>query len=434
MQRFLLFLFVAVMITSCQKEVHQPDAQQDYPLLKKNLLDSLPSSVYDELDFNRVARSSYPGVTLLRIGFKGKTMIESFVLVDVYESGMIKRGRIVEQVRDKTSETFNGSLLLKNLLGTIIEETTIMKGYQVNKTVLQRGQVQPAPDYVELPGVIVVSTYSTGSIYSSTVWTSLLTYYSDNSGGGSGYYSPGDPFGGSGGGYSGGGGSGGGSPNPVGIVNDELLQVDFENQHAKPAIDLEKFLKCFDNIPDAGATCKITIHTDVPVDDDPTKIMNWSTGSPGHTWIRLEKAGSGKSVSQHIGFYPKSAWKLTLTDAPVPGKFVDNGGHEFNASYEVAISPVNLRSAITRMQQLQSLQYDIDNYNCTDWALLIWKATVHSSLQLEIPQFQVPGSFVPGTSTPQGLYVKIKELNDAGVAGTSLPVIGWGGKSTGPCN
>src|SRR5690606_14753892 len=92
----------------------------------------------------------------------------------------------------------------------------------------------------------------------------------------------------------------------AGALTDEMIQVGFEQQFEDPAIDLDAFLRCFDNIPDEGATCRITIYADVPVNSDPTKMMDWSSGSPGHTWIQLEKTGAGQSASQHIGFYPKS--------------------------------------------------------------------------------------------------------------------------------
>src|SRR5690606_22012036 len=106
-----------------------------------------------------------------------------------------------------------------------------------------------------------------------------------------------------------------------------------------------------------------TIHSDVPVDSDPTKIFDWSAGSPGHTWIRIEKTGANGSgsASQHIGFYPKTGWKTILTDAPLDGKFVDNGSHEFNASYEVSVSPETLNSAIMRIRQFRDDKYDIDD-------------------------------------------------------------------------
>lgn len=447
MKRLLLFCFLAVVIVSCQKEIEISRSSNDYPGLKKSLADSLPVSEYTLLDFSRISRTVHNNVTLLRVGFKGKKMSESFVLVEVNNNGTIKRGRMVSLTRDKVEETFNGTLTLKNLKGITIEKTDIIRGYRAKNSIMLRQQVVPDP-YVELPEVIVVASYPSSGGISWGTWMNLMSFFDSGGGGWGGWYSGGDPYGGGGGGGGGAGGSGGGSggggyvppsnnpPGPI-VVDDEVMEVDFESQYGDPAIDLDKYLKCFDNIPDAGATCKITIHSDVPVDSDPTKIFDWSAGSPGHSWIRLEKRGANGSgmASQHIGFYPKTGWKTILTDAPLDGKFVDNGSHEFNASYEVSVSPENLRSAIMRIRQLRNVKYDIDDYNCTDWSIEVWRSAVSPSIWFDIPRFHMPGSLSPGgTSTPQGLYVKIKELQDAGVQGASVPVIGWSGSSTGPCN
>lgn len=446
MQRILLFLFPAVMVASCQKAIQHPLHSSHYPQLSQRLADSLPADIFRSLDFSRVCRSVYPELTLLRVAFKEKAMSESFVLLDVQPDGCINRGRIVALTRDDLqSASFNGTLQLKSLSGTLIEAAPLVNGYRVSNDTLPRTLVTPAPEYKVLPEVIVVASRTSGSSgISWSTWLNLLSFFDYSDYGMGNWYSGADPFdSGGGGGFTGGGGggnSGGSTPSthhpygPPAAIDDTMWEIDFETQYGDPAIDVEQFVKCFDNIPDAGATCKVTIYSDVPVDNDPTKIMNWSTGSPGHTWIRLEKNGSGDRVSQHIGFYPRGAWKTTLTDAPVDGKFVDNGGHEFNAAYEISVSPEKFRTALVRIQQLRNLRYDIDDYNCTDWALQVWKAAADPSLWLEIPLFRMPGSLSPtGTSTPQGLYVKIKELRDGGVPGAQVPVAGWAGASNGAC-
>lgn len=429
---------MAVMILSCQKELERFKPSNDYPELKRSLADSLQVSDFNALDFSRIARSSHGDVTLLRVAFKGKKLSEAFVLVEVNTTGTIKRGRIVSLARNNEKESVNGTLLLKRLRGVIIEETNIVRGYRINNKSMLREQVSVQPDpYVELPEVIVVASYSSGGSINWSSWMLLMSYL-DYGGGESsgGWYSSSDP-------YATEGGGGGTNPSPddtkepLNIIDDGIMEVGFESNYADPAIDLDKFLKCFDNIPDAGATCKITIHADVPVNNDPTKIFDWSAGSPGHTWIRIEKNGANGSgsASQHIGFYPKTGWKTMVTDAPLDGKFVDNSRHEFNASYEISVSPENLRSAIMRVRQLASIKYDIDGYNCTDWAIEIWRSAANPSIWFEIPKFHMPGSLSPyGTNTPQGLYVKIKELQAAGVRGANVPLVGWTGSSTGPCN
>ncbi len=361
-------------------------------------------------------------------------------------SGTIEKGRIAYFALEKNSAS--GTMRVESLKGELLQETVLKKGFP-KANVLSRvvAPVVPAPDYIQLPEVVVTASYPPSGGISWGTWFSLVSMYNEG-GGGFGYYGMGNPFsgggstgtGGGGGnsGSSGGGTIGGGSGHlPYTIIDEEVLVVDYEQQYDDPAIDLQKFINCFNAIPNAGATCKITILADVPVNSDPTKIMDWENGSPGHTFIRVEKDGAGSNdfAVQHIGFYPKSGWKTTLTPAPIDGKFVDNAHHEFNASYEVSITPEQLQNALDAMWQRRNMQYDIENNNCTDWAMQVMKATIGYGTWFEIPKFQLPGGFSPtGTNTPQGLYEKIQEMHTAGTAGAVVPVIGWAGASTGPCN
>ena len=211
-----------------------------------------------------------------------------------------------------------------------------------------------------------------------------------------------------------------------------------QQQYIDPAIDIQKFINCFNSIPDAGATCKITIFTDIPVNNDPTKFFDWDNGSPGHTFIQFQKVNGSQQVSQNIGFYPASGWKTTISPAPIEGKFVDNHHHEFNASYEKTITPSQLQAGLMEMMHRRTMRYDIDDNNCTDWAISVFNATLAGQEYLEIPLYNIPGGEAPyGTSTPQGLYNKFRQMQNAGgsqAQGVVIPIIGWVGASSGPCN
>jgi hypothetical protein len=141
-------------------------------------------------------------------------------------------------------------------------------------------------------------------------------------------------------------------------------------------------------------------------------------------------------VTQNIGFYPKSNYK-SITYAPTAGKLVDNAGHEFNASLFMNLTPAQLSSVLVRMQQLSNLNYDVDQYNCTDWALDIFNHT--RTNKLEIPLYGLPGSpMTQSTRTPQGLYHKLQQMSNANhpeKGNITIGIIkGYAGGSTGPCN
>ncbi|MEP7145194.1 MAG: hypothetical protein ABI707_20075 [Ferruginibacter sp.] len=259
-------------------------------------------------------------------------------------------------------------------------------------------------------------------------WESNIYEGGGGGGGGSGGNSGGD--------YDnstpGGSGGNGGSPtiqNPV--------HIDFEPEDL-PAIDVSKYLKCFGNIADAGATCTIKILTDIPVDTDPTIFFSTDNGSPGHTFLQITKTNGNQSVQQNIGFYPAEGWKV-LTTLPSDGKFVDNASHEYNGSLSMNLTPDKFQKTLDHIQVLANvIKYDIANSNCTDFALDVFNYQ-RGANQLNIPKYSIPGDSVPdGSNTPQGLYIKLKALKEEATnpesQNVTIPgVKGFAGDSNGPC-
>jgi len=456
--KYLQFLLLLGLIVSCQKETI-PNTENSYPKLRASLIENLSQEDYNKLDFNRVTRTTTNGLTLIRIGLKGSSMQEQFILLDVNTEGVIKRGRIIELQKSQTERNYNGNIIIRSLNKTVLDEYRIQDGYRSHPDLATLTQpVQPSqPDpYIMLPEVIVVGSYPPGGGgISWGTWMNLVSFIDGGGGGGgggwTGGYSQGDPFGGGGGGgYTGGGGSdpGTGNPNlpatptdpnaPVDVIDDQFLLVDFESQFADPAIDINAYLRCFSQIPDAGATCKIGIYSDIPVDSDPSKMFNFNAGSPGHAFIRIEKQNGSQHAKQYIGLYPASGWKTNSMLTGAPGKLVDNGQHEYNAYMEVNITPDQLAQAIQKISSHNApITYTLDHYNCTDFALAIWNAAASDDSYLQIPQIHIPGSMYPASNTPQGLYLQIKGLKESGnpvAAASQVNVEGNSGSSTGPCN
>jgi hypothetical protein len=140
---------------------------------------------------------------------------------------------------------------------------------------------------------------------------------------------------------------------------------------------------------------------------------------------------------QNIGFYPVTDWQSIITTAPVNGKFVDDGNHEFNASIKMSITPANFKSILTEIRYLaRFIKYDVDEYNCTDFAMDVFNKI--RSNKLEVPMIHIPGGIAPsGTRTPQGLYLKLQQMKRAGDVEAANITIGsfknWVADSDGPC-
>jgi hypothetical protein len=193
----------------------------------------------------------------------------------------------------------------------------------------------------------------------------------------------------------------------------------------------------FNGIADAGAICSVELLTDIPVDNDPSKLFNWNTESPGHTFLQLKKSNADGTqvIVQNIGFYPKSTWKNILDANPVDSKVVNDGYHEFNASLKMKLSTTAFSSVLGKIKELSNMKYDMDEFNCTDFALEVFN---YVRTPLQIPQYAVPGTIgTNATNTPQGLFVKLRDMKASGdreAANISLPgVKGWVADSKGPC-
>jgi hypothetical protein len=82
----------------------------------------------------------------------------------------------------------------------------------------------------------------------------------------------------------------------------------------------------------------------------------------------LRKSGGGDIIQQNIGFYPNTSWKA-LAGTSVESKVVDNEGHEYNASLTMSVNATQFQAAIDKMQAIAGNEYNIEKWNCTDFAL-----------------------------------------------------------------
>ena len=279
----------------------------------------------------------------------------------------------------------------------------------------------------ELPEVVVTS-YSYDGGYTGD-WYCYGDFYDDDYSSGGGGYTYG---------YSGGGG--GGTSTSATSHNDNTMVIEVEPDNADP-IKVEDYIKCFSTVADANATYQITLLSDIPVNGDPSQIFNWSTNSPGHSFIQLVKSSGSQTVQQNIGFYPETGWK-SLANLSVDSKIVDNAGHEFNASLSLNVNGSQFQAALNEIETLSTNDYNISTWNCTDFALSVFNAA--NSSPLTIPQFAIPTSEYPMpttvtfSNTPQGLYDEIQSLQSSHstmYGATEIPgVCGYVGESHGSCN
>jgi len=409
--------------------------------VKKYLIDSISAADYRNIDFSKAIVTKFDSgrIFLLRLQFKKPD--NEFILLKTDASGLWSKGLILNikyakgiQQNEllKKPHSFNGNIIVSSLNRKGNNNFQIRNGFREDST---KNPVLPSGN--TLPDVVVTAYIPSSGSISYADWYNLLDLYAPaelgiygygNNGGSSnsyyGYFSPTDP-------YSYGNQQGGG------LENADPKVIEYENPETLPDISIYDYMNCFGNISDEGATCSIEIFSDLPVNGEPNTFFNWQDGSPGHTFLQIKKSNGDESIQQNIGFYPNQGWKTVLY-TPVASKLVDNGGHKFNASLKMNLTSAQLHSVITEIENLSNSSYDMDQYNCTDFALQVFN-TVRPGNELTIPLYVLPGNTSSIKSkTPQGLYQQLMNMLEDGNSEsaniTYAGVCGYVGGSKGPCN
>ena len=420
-------IILSILLFSCKKEIRLPidsvanNKVSFFGNIKAQLKDSLSISDDANIDTNRMYRSkdAQSKGCFVRIGLINKNIATDFLLLKTDTSGKISEGKIIH-VDKEYSKTES------NRIDLTVAIASLDRMKLTNKAIVN-GKFKPlqgTTDMLEAPAGeqtlpdCVITCYTTdGSDEGDWYWYG--GFFDQGGGGGSYTY-----------GYSDGGGEG---------SSDNTIQIEVESDD-NPSIKVEDYIKCFGSVPDANAIYCVTIFSDLPVNSDPYKIFNCSTGSPGHSFIQLSKYNGNQSIQQNFGFYPENGWKAA-SNADISSKVVDNEGHEFNASLSLTISGSQFQAALNRIQTIANYDYNITEWNCTDFALSVFNAA--SASPLSIPKVAIPTSQYPVptpialSNTPQGLYDEIQTLqatHNTTLGNTDVPnICSYAGNSHGSC-
>jgi hypothetical protein len=131
----------------------------------------------------------------------------------------------------------------------------------------------------------------------------------------------------------------------------------------KNAVNPKDMMKCFQNLPDAGSTMKITVYVQEPW---PGTTFNVGPNSVGHSAISLTKINGSQRITQTVGFYPDATG---LAKVHAPSKIVDNGGDlDYNASISYTVNSADFNKIINYINNPPST-YDISDFNCTNFVV-----------------------------------------------------------------
>lgn len=194
-------------------------------------------------------------------------------------------------------------------------------------------------------------------------------------------------------------------------------------------ITLSQYFKCFDNahIPDVGATYSVSLNVAIPTANDPDKLVKH--GHPGHAFITMTKTNGSQAATQSFGFYP-SIGPLSISMGPVASKIMDDGGHLRNAVMTMSNISGSQFSALQAIAlNLTTLDYNLNDFNCTDYALAVFNSIRGSNVIIIL---DTEGAFINYGRTPNGLFKYMANLQSGSsnitVGISSAPV------SHGSCN
>ena len=354
---------------------------------------------------------------LTKIGYKQSNTLTGKILFYNLEGKFINgwhytKGKIDQSISPSTEEAYKQSLSKINSKLSASKSSNTGNDKKISRYDLPEiiCHDELVPTYgvacVEVAGLVNCQLYQTGSDY--------VTYceYVDQGGGNSG------------GGTAPGGGGSTGSNN---IPSDPYMPGQ---DHA--AIDPKKFIKCFENIPNAGATYKVIVQVQEPV---PGTSFNWGpVNGVGHTAITLIKQGSnGMKVTQTLGFYPAG------NKFSGPSKMVNNSDEtEFTIRMEISMgnNSVDFNKILSGVANPPS-SYQLLGMNCTAFVVSVCGMgglTLPNATTTVGPPTGPGGS--PAAMTPGGLGYSMRAASAQGDGRISsgAPSTGNNPASNGPCN
>lgn len=126
-----------------------------------------------------------------------------------------------------------------------------------------------------------------------------------------------------------------------------------------PIIDMALYLSNFNS----NESATITIYVDQPIANS-EEIINDVELDVGHAFLSIQQGNNIRSY----GFYPAEGVGIL---EPVQGVMGDNSNTHYDVSLVLNISPEQLAEIITTSIEISTGNYDLLDYNCTDFILEI---------------------------------------------------------------
>ncbi len=340
-----LILFAVTFFLGCKKvefkTVNEGNQSLFISSAAQYLKNNLPESVFNSLDFNSPQLLTLKGENIgMKIFDKGGSH-DNFILLKKQSNTFSANWVQISGLASTQSLDHNGTILLqsldkKNSTKFIVQNNKVV-GYGSNS------KDASANVYKVLPEVVVTS-YIGGVKYDfwSLYWLfNQDPFYND-------YYDAGNYYQ-----YSGGGGG----------QSSTVVAAPTISSPATPVLNVKDEVKCFTNNSSSGYSVSVNVNQPEP---GTREVFDPSSTFPvGHTFLTLEQDNpDGSKIIRNLGFYPRNGVK--------PGSAVDQStfGEDSQTPYDISLK-INLSGSdftklINSLISQQSLNYDLNNFNCTN--------------------------------------------------------------------
>ncbi len=167
---------------------------------------------------------------------------------------------------------------------------------------------------------------------------------------------------------------------------------------------LSTSLICFDPV-DNEASYSITLCADLPDNTNPGKLHVKS--ETGHVFIILSKWNEKDTINSVFGFYPRRP-ASSLIFKNVRSEIFNNSNREYNVSLSKKINEEDFRLVIKTAVDLAKRKYNINKYNCYDYAIEIFNSIAGLN-KIPVHHIRFPFIFGKGGS-PCSLYADLKAM------------------------
>jgi len=225
------------------------------------------------------------------------------------------------------------------------------------------------------------------------------------------------------------------------LTEEEIAEYNWYEDQSQNETLANELMDCFLNIDtiSPSATYSLTIYVEQPI---PNSDAPNNGTDPGHTFISMsinDPLNSDNNITQTLGFYPQDSVNPVTGNNVVDGLFVDNSGHNYHVSATINLNNSSFYQIVNQIDTLgnSTPEYDLENYNCTDFGITIANAAGMNlpdtegiwGIDIPVIGFKELGS----GSNPGSLGQDIRNLSNPDVtvnttSGSAGPI------GNGPCN